>query len=333
MLSNVKIRIIILSAAFILDLIFGDPKGMPHIIVYIGKLIKYVEDRLWTVFDLHPLQNEDKGKKLAAGGLLWFIVTGISVAVPTFFVWLIWSMNKYAGIAAECFLCYQLLAVRSLFAESMRVYRALKDGDVEGARLAVSMIVGRDTAKLDEKGIVRAAVETVAENTSDGIVAPIFYMAVFGLPGMLLYKTCNTLDSMVGYKNERYMYFGRVSARIDDVLNFIPSRIAGFIMAMVCGAAGFDTRNAMRIFLRDRKNHTSPNSAHCEAAMAGALNIQLGGDTWYFGKLHRKQTIGDDIRKTDTEDIKNANKLMLVTSFVTWLLSVLGLLVFLRFGS
>ncbi len=330
MLSDLKVRIIILSAAFILDLLFGDPKGMPHIVAGIGWLIKAVEDRLFVIFALGDGEEEDKGRKLIAGGILWFAVVSVSVAVPMFIVWLLWNTNRYLGIALECFICYQLLAVRSLFSESMRVYRALMTGDVEGARLAVSMIVGRDTDRLDTKGIARAAVETVAENTSDGIVAPLFYMALFGLPGMLFYKACNTLDSMAGYKNERYMYFGRFSARLDDVLNFIPARLAGFMMAVASGAAGFDRKQSLKIFFRDRKNHSSPNSAHCEAAMAGALGIQLGGDAWYFGHPHRKKTIGDPVREIEANDIKNANKLMLLTSVVAWLISLLCLLIAIR---
>ena len=258
---------------------------------------------------------------------MWLTVVSLSVIVPILIVRIVYDMNKYAAVILEIFICYQLLAVRSLFTESMRVYGALRAGDIKAARLAVSMIVGRDTERLDEKGIARAAVETVAENTSDGIVAPMFYMAVFGLPGMLLYKACNTLDSMTGYRNERYMYFGRVSARFDDLLNLIPSRIAGFVMALVSGSAGFDTKSSLRIFLRDRNDHSSPNSAQCEAAMAGALNIQLGGDAWYFGKLHEKPTIGDPVREIETGDIKNANKLMLITSFVCWLLALLILLI------
>ena len=196
--------------------------------------------------------------------------------------------------------------------------------------MSVSMIVGRDTDKLDRAGIIRAAVETVAENTADGVVAPIFYMVLFGLPGMFLYKAVNTLDSMTGYKNERYMYLGRTSARMDDLLNLIPARIAGGIMIIAAGAAGFDTAGAMHIFLRDRKNHESPNSAHCEAAMAGALNIRLGGDAWYFGKLHKKPFIGDDDREPDTEDIRNANKIMLTTSVMVWLTGLLVLLLKMR---
>ncbi|MCR5507966.1 MAG: adenosylcobinamide-phosphate synthase CbiB [Lachnospiraceae bacterium] len=330
MTDNLQVRMIILAAAFILDLILGDPKGIPHIVVFIGKLIKACEDLLWHEFKLSVEEDEDKRKKLACGFLLWIIVCGLSVSVPMLFVRIVWSMNEYAGIVLEVLICWQLLAVRSLFGESIRVYRALGAHDIKGARLAVSMIVGRDTDRLDEKGIIRAAVETVAESTSDGIAAPLFFMALLGLPGMLLYKACNTLDSMVGYKNERYIYFGRFCARMDDILNFIPARLTGFIMAVLAGAAGLDPKGAMRIFLRDRKNHSSPNSAHCEAAMAGALNVRLGGDAWYFGKRVSKKFIGDPEREVVTEDIRNANKLMLVTACFSWLSLLLVLLVITR---
>lgn len=326
MLSGVKARAIILSAAFILDLIIGDPKDWPHPVVYMGKLIKAVEDGLINVFALSEEQEKDRGRKYLAGAFLWLAVVSLSVIVPWCAVWLVRSINKWAGLAFEIFLCSQLIATRSLFAESMKVYRALKEGDTEAARLYLSMIVGRDTERLDNKGIIRAAVETVAENTSDGVAAPLFYMVLFGLPGMLLYKAANTLDSMVGYKNERYMYLGRVSARIDDLLNLIPARLSGFVMAFGAGAAGFDMRMSLRIFLRDRKNHTSPNSAHCEAAMAGALHIQLGGDAWYFGRLCKKPTIGDNDRAPVVEDIRNANKIMLATAVLLWLIGLLVLI-------
>lgn len=319
-------RVVILSAAFILDLIIGDPGWWPHPVVYIGKFIKAVEDGLFHVFSLNPGPDEDKGRKLFAGVILWLVTVSISVSVPWSAVFILRRLNKWVGIVLEILLCSQLLAVRSLFAESMKVYRALKQGDTEAARLYVSMIVGRDTDKLDEAGIIRAAVETVAENTSDGVTAPIFWYVLLGLPGIFLYKASNTLDSMVGYKNERYLYFGRASARIDDLLNFIPARITGFLMGIAAGAAGFDLRNSLKIFMRDRKNHASPNSAHPEAAMAGALGLRLGGNAWYFGRLHEKPTIGDDLRPPVAEDIRNANKIMLTTAVISWLAGLLALL-------
>ena len=215
---------------------------------------------------------------------------------------------------AEAFLCYQLLAARSLEKESMKVCRALKRHDTEQARRAVSMIVGRDTKSLDEAGITRAAVETVAENTSDGITAPFLFMALFGPVGGTFCKAVNTMDSMVGYKNEKYLLFGRAAAKLDDAVNFLPARLTGCLMAAAAWLLpGCDGKHAWRIFVRDRKKHASPNSAHGEAACAGALHIRLAGDAWYFGKLHRKPFIGDDHRPIEPEDIRRANRLMFVS--------------------
>ncbi|MCR4807421.1 MAG: adenosylcobinamide-phosphate synthase CbiB [Lachnospiraceae bacterium] len=318
---------IVILAAFILDLIFGDPRGLPHLVVFTGRLISLAEDILWKIFKPGPGEEEDKGRKLLMGILLFIVVTGISVSLPVLIIYLAGRINRYFSLALSVFVCFQLLAVRSLFGETMKVYRALKEDDLEGARINVSMIVGRDTDKLDKEGIIKAAVETVAENTSDGVIAPLFYMTLFGIPGMLFYKAVNTLDSMVGYRNERYLYLGRFSARMDDILNLIPARISGLIMVWAAGLCGFDAGHAMRVFLRDRKNHKSPNSAHTEAAMAGALNIRLAGNAWYFGKLYEKPTIGDDGRSPETDDIRNACRIMLTTSVLALMVCLLALLI------
>ncbi len=327
MLSDVKIRAIILFVAFILDLLIGDPRSLPHPVVLMGKLIGSTEDILRRILSLGDGREEDKNRKIIAGILLFIIVTGISVLVPAFILIGAERVNRYLNYTLQVYFCAQLLAVKSLFSETMKVYRALAGNDIQGARLAVSMLVGRDTDKLDKEGIIRAAVETVAENTSDGIVAPIFYMVLLGLPGIFLYKAVNTLDSMVGYKNERYLYLGRCGARMDDIFNFIPARISGFIMVWVSGLCGHNAEESLRIFLRDRKNHSSPNSAHTEAAMAGALGISLGGDAWYFGRLYKKPVIGDNTRDCDPSDIRRACKIMLVTSVLFWLVSLLVLLI------
>lgn len=319
-------RLIILFAAFILDLVFGDPVGMPHVVVFIGRFIKWVEDLLYKTFNPQDREEEDGKLKLMLGVFLFLIVTGISVFTAVLILRFAGWINRYLEYGISILICYQLLAAKSLFTEAMKVYRALKNDDLEGARLAVSMIVGRDTDKLDLRGIIKAAVETVAENTSDGIVGPIFYMVILGLPGMIFYKTVNTLDSMVGYKNERYLYFGRFSARMDDVMNFIPARLTGLIMVWAAGLTGHSARESMRVFLRDRKNHSSPNSAHGEAAMAGALNLSLGGDAWYFGKLYKKPVIGDGIREPEPEDIREACRIMLTTAVLTWLIALVVLL-------
>ena len=192
----------------------------------------------------------------------------------------------------------------------MKVYRELTEGSLLGARKAVSMIVGRDTEELTRTGVIKAAVETVAENTSDGVVAPLFYMTLGGVPLMFLYKAINTMDSMVGYKNEQYLNFGRYPAKLDDLANYIPARLSAWFMIAACIFTGNDVPAARRIYRRDKRNHKSPNAAHTEAVTAGALHIQLAGNAWYFGKLYEKPTIGDDLRHPEPEDIKRANGLM-----------------------
>ena len=211
---------------------------------------------------------------------------------------------------------YQILAVKCLKVESMKVYHCLKEQGLEEAREAVSMIVGRDTAQLDAEGVTKAAVETVAENTSDGIIAPMLYTAIGGPVLGFFYKAVNTMDSMIGYKNEKYLYFGRFAARLDDICNYVPARISGVLMIAAAFMTGFDGKSAARIYRRDRKKHASPNSAQTESVCAGALHIQLAGDASYFGKIYHKPTIGDEIRHTEAEDIRNANRLMYGTSMI-----------------
>ena len=207
----------------------------------------------------------------------------------------------------------------------MKVYDRLKNGTLDEARYAVSMIVGRDTQSLTEEGVTKAAVETVAENSSDGIIAPMFYMAIGGAWLMFLYKGINTMDSMLGYKNDKYLYFGRCAAKLDDVANFIPARISGWLMVAATVFVKMDTKNAAKIYRRDRRNHASPNSAQTEAAMAGALDVQLAGNAYYFGKLYEKPTIGDAIRPVEVEDIRRSNRLLYATA-------ILGVVVFLLIG-
>ena len=214
-------------------------------------------------------------------------------------------------------MCWQLLATKSLKTESMKVYKRLRKHDLPGSRKAVSMIVGRDTNVLDEAGVTKAAVETVAENTSDGVIAPMFYMAIGGAFLGWMYKSINTMDSMVAYKNDRYRYFGRIPAYLDDVANYIPARLAGLLMIVASFLIHLDGAHAWQIFQRDRYNHASPNSAQTEAVMAGALDVQLAGDAWYFGELHKKKTIGDDIRPIEPKDIVRANKLLYATAGIS----------------
>ena len=315
---------IALAAGFILDLIFGDPRWLYHPVCLIGKLISVFEKGIRKL-----LPQTEKGE--LAGGLIEVIlICTVSLLVPSVLLYVLYRHLPILGVILEAFWCYQLLATRSLRDESMKVYHALKKGTIEDARYAVSMIVGRDTAELTEKGVIKAAVETVAENTSDGVIAPMFYMAVGGAPLMFLYKGINTMDSMLGYKNERYLYFGRCAAKLDDAANYLPSRISGLLMIAGAFVIGLDSRNAARIFKRDSRNHASPNSAQTEAVMAGALDVQLAGNAYYFGKLYEKPTIGDAIREIETEDIRYANRLMYATAILGVIICVLFRALFLQ---
>lgn len=310
-----------LVLGFILDLLIGDPHFLYHPIRLVGNLISVTEKGLRKIFP-----KTEKGE-LTAGVFLVLIVTGISTAVPCLLLYGARRLNPWLYFAVQTVMCYQLLATRSLKDESMKVLDRLKAEDLPGARYAVSMIVGRDTQVLDETGVTKAAVETVAENTSDGIIAPMLFLAIGGAGLGYFYKSINTMDSMVGYKNEKYLYFGRAAAKLDDVVNFLPSRISALLMIAACTFTGLDRKNAFRIWKRDRFNHASPNSAQTEAVMAGALGVQLAGDAWYFGTLCKKKTIGDAIRPVEYEDIRRANRLLygtavlalVVFSFVRWL--------------
>ena len=308
------IRIISITLACMLDLIFGDPQFKYHPVCLIGKLISGTEKLLFLLF---PAK---KRARILSGAVLVLVVCGVSTFVPWVILHFLYRWKFFAGFAVETFFCYQLLAMKSLKTESMKVYYALKTQGVESARRAVALIVGRDTEVLDEKGIAKAAVETVAENASDGVIAPLFYMMLFGGAGGFFYKAVNTMDSMVGYKNERYEVFGRAAAKTDDVLNFLPARICGIFLAVSAFLLGYDGKGAFRIFFRDRKNHASPNSAQGEAAVAGALQVQLGGDAWYFGKLYHKLTIGDNKRDIEPEDIVRANRILYGCGILGWAL-------------
>ena len=294
---------LLLGAA--LDLILGDPHNMPHPIRAIGKLISVLES----------LIRRRMGGRLRLGGvILALVVLIVSAGVPLLLLLICYGINIWFGAAVEGIMCYYLMAARCLGTESMKVYSRLRAGDTEGARQAVSMIVGRDTAVLDEKGIIKAAVETVAENTSDGVTAPLMYMSLGGAVLGAFYKAANTMDSMIGYKNEKYADIGRFAAKLDDVLNFLPSRLTALAMIAAAPLAGLDLRGSFRIWRRDRRKHASPNSAQTESVCAGALGVQLAGDAFYFGELHKKEYIGDPVRPIENEDIRRANRLMFTTS-------------------
>lgn len=299
-----------LVLGFFIDLLVGDPRWLYHPVRIIGHGISFLEKHLRTCFP-----KTEKGEQ-RAGFLLVLLVCAGSAAVPFGILYLAYRIHLVFGICLETLMCYQMLAVKSLKDESMRVFEELKKGDLEGARYAVSMIVGRDTRTLDEAGVTKAAVETVAENTSDGIIAPLFYMAIGGPVLMFFYKGVNTMDSMVGYKNEKYLNFGRYAAKFDDIMNYIPARISAWLMIAASYMCGFDGKNAAKIYKRDRYNHASPNSAQTEAVMAGALDIQLAGNAYYFGKLYEKPTIGDNIRPVESQDIQRANRLLYVSAAV-----------------
>ena len=307
-----------LLTGYVLDLIFGDPRQIYHPIRIIGNLIAVLEKGIRKVFP-----KTSRGE-LAGGTVLVVLVVLICMAVPAALLGLAAWIHPVVYWLLASFWCWQILATKSLKTESMKVYAPLKEGDLPAARRAVAMIVGRDTERLTEEGVAKAAVETVAENTSDGIVAPLIFLALGGPALGFFYKAVNTMDSMVGYKNERYLYFGRTAARLDDVLNFLPSRISAWLMILAAAILGMDGKNAKRIYLRDRKNHASPNSAQTEAVMAGALRVQLAGDAWYFGELYKKPTIGDPFRAVEPEDIVRANRLMYLTSALA--LAVCGIL-------
>lgn len=251
------------------------------------------------------------------------VVVTVSTGVPVVILSVAYKYFWQLGLALESFWCYQIFATKSLKVESDRVYIALKDKGLEAGRKAVSMIVGRDTQNLTEEGVTKAAVETVAENTSDGVIAPLFYMLIGGAVLGFTYKAINTMDSMVGYKNDKYQWFGTAAAKLDDVVNFIPARVSAVLMILAAYLTGMDGKNAARIFRRDRFNHKSPNSAQTEAVMAGALDVQLAGDAWYFGKLHKKPTIGDPVREMELLDIRRSHKLLYGTAMLGLILGII----------
>ena len=300
------------TAGFVLDFIFGDPSWLYHPVRIIGKGIELGERILWKLFREKHL--------VLAGAVLWVIIAGVSFLIPLGLLFLAQKIHPGVRFALETFWCFQILAARSLCRESGKVYDRLQEDDLPGARRAVSMIVGRDTESLTGEGVTKAAVETVAENTSDGVTAPLIYMMIGGAPLGFLYKAVNTMDSMLGYKNDRYLYFGRIPAGMDDIFNYIPARITALAMIAAAYLTGLDGRNAWRIYRRDRKKHASPNAAQTESVCAGALRVQLAGDAVYFGKLYKKEFIGDRLRPIEPRDIKRSQRLMYVTALLLLLL-------------
>ncbi|MBD5506948.1 MAG: cobalamin biosynthesis protein CobD [Lachnospiraceae bacterium] len=315
-----RYHIVAFFLGFLLDLVLGDPHFLPHPVRLIGRLIAGLEKSLRRKKETGNGTREFwQGAKLVT-----IVLLSVAVVVSTLLL-AAYRLHPYVGMAVECLMTYQILAVKCLKVESMKVYRCLREGDLEQARNAVSMIVGRDTACLEEEGVAKAAIETVAENTSDGVVAPMLYLMIGGPVLGFLYKAVNTMDSMIGYKNEEYLYFGRVAAKLDDMVNFIPARISAWLMIAACSLAGsdFSAKGAWRIYQRDRRKHASPNSAQTESVCAGALGIRLAGDASYFGEMVRKPYIGDALREVSYEDIKRVNCLLYVTA---WLCVIVCLL-------
>lgn len=309
--------LIAIVAGFILDLIFGDPHSLPHPICLIGNFISFLERNLRKNFGF------SNNGLLFGGGVLVLIVISTCFVLPYALLYLAGMVNPWLAFALETLMFYQIFATKCLRDESMKVYYALQKGDLDEARLMLSWIVGRDTKNLSEAEVTKGAVETIAENTADGIIAPMLYMFLGGAPLAFLYKGINTMDSMVGYKNEKYLYFGRCAAKLDDVANFIPARITGLLMIGAAYFLNLDVQGAWKTFWRDRYNHLSPNSAMTESVAAGALNIQLGGGHFYFGKWVHKDTIGDDIRPVKAEDIVATNNLLYMTAVLSLILFTL----------
>lgn len=305
-------------AGYLLDLCLGDPHSMPHPVRAIGNLIVWLEKYLRPAGKKHATERGER----RAGVLFVCLVLLVTGSVAGAILWISHRGGIWIQTVVEAVMTYYLLAARSLRDESMAVCRKLEAGEIEEARYAVSMIVGRDTKPLSEAGIARAAVETVAENASDGVIAPLFYLAIGGPLLGWLYKAVNTMDSMVGYKNDRYLHFGRAAAKLDDLVNLIPSRLAALLLIVSAYLLRYDGKNAYRIWRRDRRNHKSPNSAQTESACAGALGLRLAGDAWYFGKLVPKPYIGDEIHPIEPQDIRRVNRLMYGAAGIMGLLAL-----------
>lgn len=311
-----KLSVMALITGFVIDLIAGDPHGFPHPVILIGKLISALERLFRRLFP-----KTSSGEK-AAGAVLWIVVSGVSVAVPALILYFCRKINPWLCYAAESVMYWQILAAKSLRDESMKVFHALESGDISLSRQAVSMIVGRDTDSLDDAGITRAAVETVAENTSDGVIAPLLFMTLGGAPFGFFYKAVNTMDSMLGYTDPPYENIGFVPAKADDAANYIPARITAFLMLFSGLLLRMDVKNGWKIFRRDRYNHASPNSAQTESVCAGLLDVRLAGDASYHGVLHKKQHIGDALREIEHSDIPRSCRLMYLTALTALVICV-----------
>ncbi len=315
MLKFLTLQTAALALGFLIDCVVGDPHCLPHPVAAIGKLI--------ALFDKKLRHGESNPKDVGRGVCTVIGVCLLSIVVPALLLWGAWKLSPWVYFALESIMCWQLFAARQLAREAGKVETALERGDTEAAQHAVSMIVGRDTAALDANGICRAAVETVAENASDGVIAPLFWMLFGGAVGGFFYKSINTMDSMLGYKNKTYLYFGKAAAKADDVCNFLPARLSAVLMIAVCPLCRLDRKNAARIWRRDRRKHASPNAAQTESVCAGALGVRLAGDAVYGGVVCKKEYIGDALREIEPKDIRRANRLMYAASVAMLLLCLL----------
>lgn len=310
------LQTVAIAFGFVIDFFVGDPHFLPHPVVAIGKLISFLDKKL--------RRGDSNPKDVKRGIITVVLVAFISTSVPGTILFLMWKIHPVAYCAVNSIMCWQLLAARQLVREAKKVETALEQNDTQAARQAVSMIVGRDTEVLDENGICRAAVETVAESTSDGVIAPLIWIFLLGAAGGFFYKSINTMDSMLGYKNKKYLHFGKAAAKTDDFVNFLPSRISALLMILSCPFCRLNTKNAWKIFRRDRLKHASPNSAQTESVCAGALGVRLAGDAVYGGVVHKKEFIGDALKEIEPKDIKKSGYLMYTASF---LMLVIGLLI------
>ena len=301
---------------FLLDALFGDPAWLPHPVVLMGRCISALEKHLRTALPKTP-----RGELVGGAAVAAVLPLG-TLAVTGLACWAAARLHPALGLALQMLWCGQALAAKGLAQESRNVYKELAKGDLPAARRAVARIVGRDTQNLTAAGVTRAAVETVAENTSDGVIAPLLYMLLGGAPLALTYKAINTMDSMLGYKNEKYLYFGRCAAKLDDVANWLPSRLAALLWVAAAALTGNSARGAWRIWRRDRRRHASPNSAQTESACAGALGVQLAGPAYYFGEYYDKLTIGDPLREIEPRDILRANRMMYAESLLALVLGL-----------
>ena len=319
------LTVLAIVCGFALDFLFGDPRWLPHPVILMGNLIGFLEKKCRQFFE------GDNDRMLFSGLILVVIVSLLTFSVPYIILYLAMKVNQWLAFILQVAMFYQIFATRCLKDESMNVYRPLESGNLPLARQRLSWIVGRDTAELNKEEVTKAAVETIAENTADGTIAPMFYMFIGGAPLAFLYKGINTMDSMIGYKNEKYLYIGRYAAKLDDLANFIPARLSAIFMVIATYFLALDYKSAWKIFRRDRYNHLSPNSAQTESVVAGALGVQLGGGHFYFQQFVPKQTIGDNIRPIVPHDIIITNKILYWTSCIGITVFVFCKLAYLKF--